>query len=520
LVLYYDTKTTFYNSYSYVISSSTTTTMTAAGTPLAKEKPLKNLTRRDIPPLVAGLLDPSNRNAHDKRKGQLTRACYQIDDVPWQDSPFFEYDCVMDTFEGTQFADENHRRWTPYLMELFRSYRKPLMEGIDRDANEDTGTIVETLMSGDRVQYDFAIIGSGPHGAAFASTVRELYPSMKILMVEANKRLGGQWRNFGDKPVYAMNSRVRRADRRLPSLPRTRGNINLLGRYSPLELSDVVQGQYAMNTEMGDVTAINGFLSATDMLVGTQVVSVRGGREMTVQLPDETRWLITTRRGVVDATGISTQSVFEESPSPNYFTSGRFYEHFGTHPMPLQRFHDLDVMVIGGGDSALTVLEALLGCLPAETYGPMGVGRLRPRRIRWVGAPAATRREVEACLRSRYKNGIVQAVREDQFDTEALIVPTIEKATLLSAADRFVEVFVGLKYEYPNVVIDCTTMPVRRKEAVTAWNPMRFVGPLAPGNMTDSTIARIEQLGVPENTVSLWATMERTIEAAIKLGGG
>lgn len=479
---------------------------------------------RVINPDVKPVGDSRSHRARMVRLGEVT---YSTNYDVYRDSPFFTPEATRDIMEGTQFDGENHRRITPYLQASFSGDR--LLNRIDSEAIASTYRIAGRSSS-PAIQYDVVIIGSGPHGAGLAAYLAEKRPDMKVLIIEKGNRLGGQFRSYGPKPVFQMNSRVRKADRRYPSLPRSKGSINPLGMYAPLELSDVPTGVYAWNIEMGSVCAINAFMSA-DVMVNTTVVTVRSLyedfkdevlREVRITTPNGDRIIVAPF--VVDATGLKSQSRvtrFESLPNvpDGYFTGRTFYEHFANHDNPLERFHERRVMVIGRGDSALTALEAMIGNLPTETYGRYGVGRMRPAQIDWFGAVSTSSNEIEGCLRTRYKNGIVQSLKRDGNDEGGLINPSGRMITnVRKGNDAFFDVTDGNGDSlFPEIVIDCTNQPSTTKFATKDWEVNYFVGPNCGRSFNNRTLQKIDSLRLPESVASLWALMSTTDEVGAEI---
>lgn len=485
---------------------------------------------------VVKLLRPVGSSAaHDFRVIKLRRFIRGSNKAP----EFFSRDAVFNTFEGTQFDGENHRRLTPYLQEAFSQYRQLFMTAIDQYVQ---------LMTGDpapfATPFDVIVIGSGPHGTAVVANLREKYPRLRTLLVESKPQVGGQFRAYGPKPAYMMNSRVRRADRRLPNLPRTPGSINPLGTYAPLELSDLSVGNYAMNTDMGDVCAVNAVMSADIILANSTVVEIRRisdfKREVKIQINDARgeRFVIATAKVVVVAAGLQQNSTIGPSKFEKFSTfetaklSGRFldisgfYEHFANDPIPLEKFANKKVMVVGAGDSALTCLEALLGTLPRETYGSFGVGRHRPSEIIWTNSRRDTAKGIERCLRSRYKNGIVQALPRETDSTSLIsLVPKARaESAELTSDGVLVAMQIGTK-RYPlsiqqaaNIVIDCTNKPAGIVARTPTWNPDFQVGPAAKPALSRTAKRMVEQLKIKENMAALWATMDLTNAVAERIG--
>jgi hypothetical protein len=480
------------------------------------------------------LMPVGDKRSFKFRNERLTETVYYFGGRDYSGSPFFTPSATRDTFDGTQFEGENHRRHTPYLQELWSQDRGDLIARIDLQSGRKSDRLFGSPIS--RTKFDVAIIGSGPHGAAVASYLREKRPDLRTVIIEGGDLLGGQWRSYGPNPVFQMNSRVRKADRRIPGLPRTEGSINPLGQYAPLELSDVVTSVYPWNTDMGDVCAINAWMSADEFLLNCKVTQVKadtydydedgdiygpqGNRTLTIEREDQTFDM--TVRWVIDCTGLRSGSRIANetvAKTPGYFTAKTFYEHFGNGPDPLATFHDQNILLVGGGDSALTAIEALVGNLPSQTYGRAGIGRCRPKNIDWVGA-ARNGIDVIGCLRSRYKNGISQAIQRGFGDTCGIVNPIQDTVrSLRNDGSAFFEVRLNDRFDdmYPNIVIDCTNRIFDPKEVTETWAVNNFAGPNSGAFLGDRINNKIANLRIPENNVALWATMPATDGAALEI---
>lgn len=459
--------------------------------------------------------------------------------------PFVTPEGIRDTLSGTQIGLDNHRILTPHIQEIlhYSDTREWFLEELDQAAWDSSATMRNRAIEGggNRLYADVTIIGSGPHGSAAATTLASQYPDLRVLMVDRNPLLGSFWRNNGSMPSLRMNSRVRRADYNLPAIPRTPGSINPLGRYAPLELSDIVQGNYALDVELGTANAINSYLGTTATLTDTNVLAVydQGDHADMVVVDEDGEDLTISSSVVLNAPGIRqfsaiTSPAVNHLNTPSYFNTNDFYKYMGNDNRyregfrsALEKFHEKVIVVAGGGDSALTTLEALLGNLPPESYGPYGPGRFRPTKIFWIGAPGETAQEIDQCLRSRYKNGIVQALPKGSFDQGAIIEPTDLKAT--GFTDFGSELAVRLENGTTitaDYLIDCTNIaggPTPGPTIVDSGSGRKSkavfnIGAGGDQKLPDKTIATISRLGIGENTASLWALMDPTMKRALRAG--
>lgn len=450
------------------------------------------------------------------------------------------------TFFDTQYTSERHRRLTPRLQEIFArpALRRELLDSIDNQCVADTVEISEAGVRGEKLDYDVVIVGSGPHGTLAATEIREQNPDAKILIIDKNERIGGQFRQYGDQAAFFMNSRVRRASRSLSPVPRTRGNINPMGDFAPMQLSDVVRRIYADNTQIGDITAVNAYLSADNMLIETEVKSVGGNilndtKEVSVE--NVIGSFTVNARYVIEATGVSqkssingkVESQISHSNDPSYWQTADIYSLFGRTKEDgenaLEPFDGKKVALIGGGDSALTTLEAMLGVLPEDSYGMYGPGRLSPSDIVWLGAPATTAKEIDDCLRSRYKNGIIQALPKSPNDDGSIVKPVDQKVIGFRKNEGggwvvFCEN--GSRYTV-DVLIDCTNDKNGQASQLVkdgsslprlpGYGGIYQVGPGSGFELDRSTQRLVKELGIGENTVALWARAPKTAEIARKI---
>lgn len=449
--------------------------------------------------------------------------------------PYMTEQGIRNTFKFTQEAGENHRRLTPRLQEMlyYDDTRAMLMQGIEEVSQRNTERLLrKAKRTGEPLQCDVAILGGGPHGVAAAMMVREMFPNLCIFIVDENG-LGGQWGSYGPNPSYLMNSRVREANNNFPPIPRTRGNINPLGRNATLELSDIVTGHYALNTDMANVTKINGYLSVDAALVNIKCQAI-------VDAGNSATMIVESRNGdtydidagvVIDACGIDQSSTLKSDSqaltSPSYFNTRSIYRHYGNYErkpyhQPLELFHRKHLIVVGGGDAALTGLEGLLGRL-TPSYGVYGTGRYIPNKITWVGAPGLSAKQIDGCLRSRYKDGIVQNLPKDSADQGAIICPILPRAKAFRLTAVGVElVLANGDVISGDILFDCTNQTrqsygpriIDTRRDQNMQSAVFGVGPGAKPSLPQQTREIIRKLGIPENTAALWALMELTERAA------
>ncbi len=457
--------------------------------------------------------------------------------------PYLTAEGIRDTWQNTQEPGETHRLLTPRFQELlyYPETRRKLIDGINESAKRDTERLLkQARKNGGVLECDVAIVGSGPHGAASAAYLRQRFPSLNILMIEQEANLGGLWGNNGPEASFRMNSRVRRPNNNLPNIPRTPGNINPLGRWATMELADTVTGNYAWDIENGYDAAINGHINVNAAMVGVNCNSVTNldtGAELSLTSADGQEVILQAAVAIIGS-GIEQTSTLnptaEDIASGRYYDTRMLYRHFGNHAgsanhRPLAAFAGQTVLALGAGDSFLTGAEAFLGNLPAESYGPLGVGRDRVAEYVWVGAPGEFAAQIDLCLRSRYKDGIVQALPKGPNDRGATISPVPVRARGFEVTGRGVEVRLqDDRIIAGDVMVDNTSRPrgfygppiIDRRQSRNSPDAVFRVGPGAGSNLQlpPRTLEKIRELGIGANTVALWATMGITDQRAQQAG--
>lgn len=455
--------------------------------------------------------------------------------------PYMTPEGIEQIWANTQGPDETHRILTPRIQEILAGdgTRRAFFEGIDTAARNDTEQFIEQARRQNGVvECDIALIGTGPHSAAAAAMLRHQYPGLRIVMIERGTRPGGQWRNNGDQVSFFANSRVRAANNALPNIPRTPGNINPQGRWATVELSDIVRGNYATNLEMGIPAVIDGYLNADQVLVGTtatEITDYGDYADIPLRLPDGSRATLSACMAI-EAPGLTQISTL--NPTSDQRASGRYlntqdlYRLFGNYDQdprhrPLAQFAGQTILGVGAGDGLLTGIEALAGNLPAASYGPYGVGRDRVGQYVWIGAPGQYAADIARCLRSRYQNGIVQALPKQAGDQGAFIDPVQARARSFELTGDGVAVTLDNGQVLTgDVIMDHTNtpaafygVPIREaRRTPTQRSAVIQVGPGARPQLPPEILRVIADLGIGENTVALWATMAITDERAQEAG--
>ena len=287
--------------------------------------------------------------------------------------------------QGAPIVDALDRRMPP---------QKALMVGLalqqqTREMMEDAiGSFANTERSlGDL--WGEVIIGSGPHAATYAA-MRTRMGASKPLVLERRGRFGGTFAMTRQQSFY-LNSRNR---------PGPFGNVGSRDALNvipgaPMQPSDLSGAEYQANADLGLITRCTLALNAKLRRAEVESVMRQGNS-----------WVIETNRGqlraqrVVVATGIGRPKQLDVAfDNKQVFSYEQFMQRF-EQPFPLRELGR--VAVVGDGDSARTVVEALAG------YGPQLNGSVASldyiTQIDWYGVGTAMNkaRWLE-CNRTRYK---------------------------------------------------------------------------------------------------------------------
>lgn len=248
---------------------------------------------------------------------------------------------------------------------------------LDEEWNKDrAATLSEISTRGGRTDRE-VIVGSGFHAAVYAATrVRAGYP--RPLVIESEPRPGGTFA-MTDTPVFYLNSRNN------PGGPGLAGDQDVDINYLPgavMQASNVSASKYPTNADMAfvirmalaqfaDVIPQARVLQYSNTEDFVKVATIAGGPQLT--------YLINAAR-VIDARGLGKPRNEAIANGTTILTFPQFMRRMaGLWPLRGVR----RVAVVGGGDSARSVVESLLGLSP----GPfMGSARLDwVQRVDWYG---------------------------------------------------------------------------------------------------------------------------------------
>lgn len=457
--------------------------------------------------------------------------------------------------EWTARPGELHRSLAPHIAAVMTEpgSRRSLMDALDETSRQESDTLKQQADEArNGLDIDLLVVGAGVQAAIFTAAYRAEFPEASILSVDRSGRIGGQFRSYGDRPVFRINSRANRREGgagaiRQVGLPGGYGNLNSFGRRAPLQLPDITVETYPTDIDMGDVAAIDHRLSGESML-DTRLAFVNDvvvdGRSTTFLEDAQSGTPIRVNpRQVVVATGAGDRDGFPGPRIPNVWTAEELFAHFGNpnNPFPMKDFIGKRGAIIGGGDTGRVVAEIFARLAPKEAYGKSVAQLGGPRAIDWFGTSFANREEFCAQTRSRYEQLAPFIQPLGRFDS-SLFAPYTRKVTKLEKLNLGSEPAVvltddsGLSTAY-NFVIVAT--PIKPKTVTPVYGDggpgtgelvMRSVpefnnefaavarqsafGTFTIGPAAQMPLTQFERNtfaeGIKENTAAIWANVIRT----------
>ncbi len=457
--------------------------------------------------------------------------------------------------ERTQSGQEKHRLYAPLISGIMNEpeARAEFMDRLDEAATQKSDELKKEALTEGEVIADIVIIGAGVHSAIFAARVRAENPELRIVVVDEAEKLGGQFRSYGDRPVFSINSRNHRSQKNEKlALPGKDGNLNSFGDKAPIQLTDISAETYPTNVELGDVTAINSFMSSDAMLGVSYMSNVRQ------TTTDETTQLVTVSDGeqtyniranqLVIASGIGEREIAKKEKPKGVWTAEDLFSHFGNSEItfPMDEFVGKRIMIKGGGDTGRVVAELFARLAPKEAYGKSNVQLGGPREIIWYGADFDSKEDFQRTNRPRYQR-LAPFIRpadtlyfDDKTDEQTFLIPSTDKVISIdeNAANGDLEVTTidssGFRdRQTADIVIDCTNLSSdifelfkdqgaiensigfvpeldQTAEVAKKIGPdITFIGPVAKLPLTRQEKQTFAD-GISENTVAIWANQLRT----------
>ena len=342
-----------------------------------------------------------------------------------------------------------HRRLSPMLASIMgdNAERGNFMKAIDKAAAERSDELKIEASTSDGLDCDVLIIGAGAQGSVFANELRAQYPQGRIVIIDSQPQLGGQFRSYGSRPVFNINSRNHRPDSiGASALPGGGSNLNPFGE-TPLQITDFSTETYPSNLDLGDTIAVNGFLAADTMLTTTldDIAKTDTGYTMTAYEGDDlsASYRINASK-VVIASGLGRRQ--ENFTSVDGVLSAEdVLKHFGNEAnmFPMQDFKGKRLAIIGGGDSGRVVAELLTRLGPGNAYGRSSVQLGGPESIEWYGVKFTDKQTYCSNeTRPRYQQ-LASFIGRDGFNfySSLTIVPINKKVSNVVTSSGQIRVF-------------------------------------------------------------------------------
>ena len=260
---------------------------------------------------------------------------------------------------------------------------------LDRDARERFDTDLDDMWAKNTALPSAAqnevVVGAGVHAAIYAA-VRVLKGFPPPLILEARDRVGGSFA-VTRREAFFLNSRNRPGPL---SIPGEMGSLNFMPG-ALVQPSELGGAEYQTNDALAWV--VRSTLAMFGKVIPNAPVARLSGNSLL--LPDGRS--VAARR-TVWATGLGVPV------NPTGMTNERIlmFDEFMRRldgPYPLRGMDR--VAVVGGGDGARTVIEALTGKGPGRGYSVAALDW--PSKIDWYGAPFLNCADWIAGNRNRYK---------------------------------------------------------------------------------------------------------------------
>lgn len=451
--------------------------------------------------------------------------------------------------KGTTKEHQTHRDLSALFAALFSDpeLKDKTVAALDQSATEESDSLKQEMRDNKkRLEADVVIVGAGVHGSIIAARLRADNPDARIIAIEQSNKLGGQFRKYGNRPSFFINSRNNRPqDTSKTGLPGGAGNLNSFGEKAPVQVTDISAETYPTNLELGHTSAINQYLSAETVLdVVTESVDAETGNVTMLDLSTNEVFEVTGSK-VIITTGLGER---RKPPfMPGLMTAEDLLSHFGNkdNKFPMADFVDKRVAIIGGGDSGRICAELFTRLAPKDAYGKSVVQLGGPKLIKWYGTDFRNREEFCATNRPRYQR-LASFISESSFDDGIRVteerIGDIEQS---EAFDQMVDLYGtnGRKQGTFDIVIDARSLPNPKDEVrdITdaALSPINgyladigeiaqigmasdndriyLAGPAAESRLSPSEV-RSYSARIGENTVAIWANAVRSEEIASKVG--
>jgi hypothetical protein len=453
-----------------------------------------------------------------------------------------------DLFARTQDYGELHRAYIPLLAGIMSEpgAKSRFLSTMDNEVEIESDSLKAEARTEVGLTADVIVIGAGVQASIFASKLRSESPETRIVAIDKGDTLGGQFRSYGQRPVFFINSRNhRRQDNELTGLPGNQGNLNSFGQKAPVQITDLSYETYPTNLDLGDTAALNQFLAAETML-GSALENVEentdGSYTITVRDTKTNEKLVLHSTRIVIASGLGERKSLVGDELEAVWSAEQLFKHFGDNNtlFPMDMFIGKRVAIVGGGDSGRVAAELLARLGPKEAYGKSAVQMGGVEKILWFGTEFKNREEFCQESRPRYQR-LASFITKTPFGID-LIAPDTRrvKNIIPRGAEGLTIILEDGSEQFVDYVIDATNL------TSTALDPLKEItgepvpvsarvpnigtttiskrigkgiylaGPVARLPLTLIEKTRFAE-GIKENTASIWANQTRTEALALTI---
>ncbi len=277
--------------------------------------------------------------------------------------------------------------------------------------------------------WEVVVIGAGFHGSLFVNRLKAERPNANVLIID-KEDLPSQHFTVGGH-YFNLNNTLNEPDEG-PSFQREE-KYNLPHTYGPVQVTDLTGERWPIAKLIAEVGRITLFNSQCDCLLRTPIIAVSKLRDLYLLKTAEGK-IISTKK-VIFATGLGQPRIpCQEEESKAILEKAILHsdailndkimtveQAFAKTPRndPLSFWkteNDLDLILVGFGNSALTFIEFLYGMGPSTAYEYGNRQSLKPMKIAIImgnSVVSVDPKDIQKHLRPRY-SGIMSPIKEGQ----------------------------------------------------------------------------------------------------------
>jgi hypothetical protein len=448
---------------------------------------------------------------------------------------------------NSETLEENRERFTRQLADVMMEpdLRRLLVDNADTYIRNKSDLINNTIRTQD-INYDVIIKGGGVHTANIVSTLQECVPDIRVLVINDGTstdmfdqpRLGGQFRYYGNNPVFDMNSGTGEVldfgD--VYGLPKNGGNLNSFGLHAPFQLPDFVATDLPTNVDPAEASTLIIALSGADVVFGDVIRQDQYSGLNYVSFNDESNLTLRSfisPEPVIEATGVGRPTDLNDG-SLSIRGIDRIWREFGMYragqPHPLAQFAGKVVLGSGCGDSMKAMYKLLFGQGPPGVYRGWSASGGRLQTAYWVAPEfddlGITKQGYKSSVRPVYASlgrffpetgtsnsrirpipGRLENNGQGYFiarkDGSVIAAPQADIVIRGTGVRRpqFTDTFRDRLVRYGSKDVDAfgSRIALRLKgRPENFWSDSVSIGPVTPLKVNND-------VGVPANTISIWS---------------